>query len=62
MIFDYIKAAKFFPTYCPEIKNWKHKLRGKSGKNVDISFTPEEIKQIKKGLVKLHKDLQKRQL
>ena len=26
MIFNYIKAAKFFPDYAPGVKDWKKKM------------------------------------
>lgn len=57
MIFDYIKAAQFFPKYCPDIINWKHKLRGKNGRGNPVEFTDQENRKIKSGLKKLFKDL-----
>lgn len=50
MIFEIIKAAKFFPKYAPGIKNWKHKLRGVDGNKKPIEFSAEEKKQIKQGV------------
>jgi len=58
-IFTYIKADKFFPEYCPQIKSYKHKIRGKNGRGNPIEFSKEEMKQIKKGLKQLLKDLSK---
>ena len=57
MIWTYIKADQFFPTYCPEIKNYKRKISGKNGRGNPVEFTLEEKKQIKKGLKKLFKDI-----
>ncbi len=57
MLFDYIKASKFFPKYCPLIKNWKHKLRGLDGNKKKIEFSATENKQIKQALKVLFKDL-----
>lgn len=57
-VFKYIKADQFFPAYCPEIKNYKRKISGKSGRGGNLEFTPGENKQIKAGLKKLFKDLQ----
>lgn len=57
MIFQYIKAAKFFPKYCPSVRNWKHKLRGVDGNGKEISFNDAEKKLIKEGLKRLFKDL-----
>lgn len=49
-LFDFIKAAKFFPTYAPQVRNWKHKLRGVDGNKKPIEFSREDIKQIKRGV------------
>lgn len=57
MIFEYIKAAKFFPTYCPEIKDWKKKMTGKNGRGNPVEFSAAEKKQIKTALKSLFKDL-----
>ena len=58
MIFEYIKAAKFFPTYCPEIKDWKKKMTGKNGRGNPVEFSAAEKKQIKAALKSLFKDLE----
>ncbi len=52
MIFEYIKAAKFFPNYYPEIKDWKKKMTGKNGRGNPIEFSAAEKKQIKLKLKK----------
>lgn len=57
MIWTYIKADQFFPTYCPEIKNYKHKIAGKNTRGNPLDFTDAEKKVIKKGLKKLFKDI-----
>lgn len=49
-VFDIIKAAKFFPKYAPEVKNWKHKLRGKDGNKKPIDFSKEDKQMIKQGI------------
>lgn len=57
MIFQFIKADQFFPAYLPHIKNYKHKIRGKNGRGNPIEFTEAELKDIKKALKQLIKDL-----
>lgn len=57
-MFDkFIKSSNFFPRYCPAVKNWVHKKRGKSGRGNDIQFTPEDIIMIEQGLLNLNRDL-----
>ncbi len=56
-IFDIIKAAKFFPKYCPEIKNWKHKLRGVDGNKKEIEFNDKDKELIFIGIKILISDL-----
>lgn len=57
MIWNFIKAAKFFPNYCPEIKDWKKKMTGKNGRGNPVEFNAAEKKQIKSALKSLFKDL-----
>jgi hypothetical protein len=57
MIWKHIKADTFFRKYLPEIKSYKHKIRGKNGRGNPIEFSPDEKRQIKKALSKLFKDL-----
>lgn len=57
-IFTYIKADQFFPAYCPDIRNYKHKISGKNTKGNPLDFTEQEKKQILKGLKQLFKDIQ----
>lgn len=60
MIWKFIKADNFFPKYCPQIKSYKHKIRGKNGRGNPVEFTDEEKKQIKAGLKHLFADLLKK--
>lgn len=53
MIWKYIKAAQFFPKYCPSVKAFKHKVRGKSGRGNRISFTEDEKRLIRAGIKKM---------
>jgi len=57
MIWNYIKADTFFKEYLPNIKSYKHKIRGKNGRGNPIEFSTAETKQIKQVLSKLFKDL-----
>lgn len=56
-IFEIIKASKFFPQYVPEVKNWKHKIRGIDGNNKPIQFSDAEKEKIKKGINNLFEKL-----
>jgi hypothetical protein len=56
-VFQFIKADQFFPKYCPSIKSYKHKIRGKNGRGNPVEFSTEERKQIKAGLRILFKSL-----
>lgn len=56
-IFKYIKAHTFFPKYCPNIKRFHHKINRKDGRGNAVSFSPEEIKQIKQGIKELQKSI-----
>lgn len=58
-IFNYIKADTFFKNYLPNIKSYKHKIRGKNGRGNPIEFSTEEKKEIKKALSKLFKELER---
>ena len=58
MIWNYIKAANFFPAYCHKIKDWKKKMTGKNGRGNPIEFSKEDKKIIKQGLKKLMSELQ----
>ena len=58
-IFNYIKAAKFFPKYAPKVTNWKNKCRGKNGKGQPLDFTPADRKAILSGLKQLFNDIKK---
>lgn len=56
-IYQFIKADAFFNEYLPNIKSYKHKIRGKNGRGNPIEFSPEEKRQIKQALEKLFKDV-----
>jgi hypothetical protein len=56
-IWDYIKASKFFPTYCPDIKDWRKKMTGKNGRGNPLSFSQVDRNEIKVGMKKLFADL-----
>jgi hypothetical protein len=38
MIWKYIKADAFFVKYCPDIKSYKHKIRGKNGRGNPVNL------------------------
>jgi hypothetical protein len=56
MIWNYIKADAFFRDYLPEIKSYKHKIRGKNGRGNPTEFTKEENKAIRTAIKKMLKD------
>lgn len=56
-IFNLIKAEKFFQLYAPGVTNWKHKLRGVSGRGGELDFTKEDVALIKASLKQLSADL-----
>lgn len=58
-VFNFIKADAFFREYLPNIKSYKHKIRGKNGRGNPVDFSLDEKKQIKKALSKLFKDLER---
>jgi hypothetical protein len=57
MIWKYIKADAFFVKYCPDIKSYKHKIRGKNGRGNPVNFSDQESKEIKNGLKRLFRDM-----
>jgi len=62
MIFNYIKAAKFFPKYAHGVKDWKKKMTGKNGRGNPVTFSDQDKKEIKAGVKKLCKELSKQKL
>lgn len=56
-LFNAIIAKHFFDTYCPSVRNWKHKLRGKDGNNNPIDFTKDDRKAMKASVRKMASDL-----
>lgn len=59
MTWNYIKADTFFKNYLPNIKSYKHKIRGKNGRGNPVEFSEQDKKLIAKGLEKLFKDILK---
>ena len=62
MLFDYIKASKFFPVYAAGVTNWKHKLRKLDGNGKPIDFSDEDRVLILAGFEKLRKNIYKKSL
>jgi hypothetical protein len=60
-VFKFIKADKFFPIYCPDIRSYNHKMRGKNGRGNPVTFTLEEERAIKKGIREMLKELTAKQ-
>lgn len=57
--FKTVPARQFFTRYCPDIKNYYHKMRGFDGNKKPIDFTDQEKQQIKYAAAKLGSDLLK---
>lgn len=57
MIWNYIKAAAFFPKYAPTVKDWRKKMTGKNGRGNPVTFSPADNLAINAGLKKLFKDI-----
>lgn len=49
-ILKYIKGANFFPVFAPGVTNWTHKMRGKDGRGNPLSFTDQDLDQIRAGI------------
>lgn len=58
-VFDYIVAQNFFRDYCPEVKSHKFKMRGTNSRGNPVEFSDQDRAEIKRGLKKLFKDLDK---
>jgi hypothetical protein len=54
-IWNTINAAAFFRDHLPEIKSFKHKIRGKNGRGNPCDFSDEEKKKIKLKLKEIFK-------
>jgi hypothetical protein len=54
--FLYVKAYMFFPRYCPEIRNYKNKMAGRSGRGNPLEFTEDDLNRIRQGLELMAKD------
>lgn len=57
--FKIIVPKFFFSTYAPNVKDWRHKCSGKNGRGNPCAFTDNDMKEIKQGLRRLFKDLDK---
>lgn len=56
-VFDYIKAANFFPKYAPGVKDYKHKLSGKDSRGKEKYFTLADMRMIFRGVKRMSRDL-----
>ena len=57
MIWNFIKADTFFKNYLPNIKSYKHKIRGKNGRGNPVEFTDQEKKEINEAVKKMVKEI-----
>lgn len=55
-LFNFIKAANFFPIYANDVKDWKKKMTGKNGRGNPLEFSEEDKKIIKSGLKRFVSD------
>ncbi len=55
--FKLIPARQFFKKYCPEVKNYNHKIRGIDGNKKPIDFSENDKIIISVGIERLSKDL-----
>lgn len=53
----FLRLERFLNSYCPDIKNVKHKLRGIDGNKNQIDFSDSEKELIRQALKKLGEDL-----
>lgn len=56
-LWRYIKADRFFVDYCPNIKNYKRKISGRSSKAQPIAFSEQEQKEIEKEARKMVREI-----
>lgn len=52
-LFKYVKAEPFFRDFLPEVKSFKHKIRGFNGRGNPANFTPVEEFKIEQAIRKL---------
>ena len=57
-IFEIVKLNKFMTRYSPTVKQWRNKNAGFDGRK-PISYTPQDLKEIKAGVRVLIKELKK---
>lgn len=55
-IWTFIKADQFFPTYLPNLKNYKRKISKRDGRGNPVDFSPKEKKEIRVALKKMIKE------
>jgi hypothetical protein len=55
--FRFIKADQFFAAYAPRVKSYKHKIRGRNGRDNPVEFSDDDKKEIKRGMKKMARDL-----
>lgn len=61
-LFNIVVAKAFFEKYAPDVRNVKHKLRGKDGNGNPIEFSPEDKKAIKSGVARMTNELKSMEL
>lgn len=61
-LFNVVVAKVFFEKYCPDVKNWKHKLRGLDGNNSPIDFSKDDKAAIKAGVKRMSQELRSMEL
>jgi len=55
-VFKFVKAARFFPTYAPTVKQFNNKILGTDGRR-PVKFTDQDKKAIKIGLRAMVKEV-----
>jgi hypothetical protein len=51
--FKLIRARVFFKEYCPEVRNYAHKMRGTDGNRKPIDFTEADKQAVKAAAARL---------
>jgi hypothetical protein len=52
-----INAKVFFPTYCKDVNNYAHKMRGMSGNGKPLNFSEEDKRHIREAIRKMSRDI-----
>lgn len=55
--FKLVPASQFFANYAPNVKRYYHKMRGIDGNKQPITWTTQDIQDIRSGIRKLSADL-----